>query len=254
MQLVTKEAIKGVLLPHTVKRFHQHQETPIGSGDRSRGLGQDCSSADFEHIWHGTYNCDLANLSEEAREWIQQLKENDFVFDGRIISTNILTKDLISGWMKMRESTASAPGGHYGHYKTAATVARLPHDHPQHTRVLAEIYATMLSMTLAHGFAPTRWQYCVDAILEKIPGKLMIEKLRIIMLYKADFNFVLKLICGHYVMQRNTSVWVPPITDRWRDARQSTRYWKNFYSTHMLVSPARLSSRSTTMRNHVMIE
>jgi hypothetical protein len=133
MQLVTKEAIEDVLLPHTVKRFRQHKETPFGSGDRSRGLGQDCSSADFQHIRHGTYDCDLANLSEEAREWIQQLKENDFVSDGRIISTNISTEDWISGWLKMRESTASAPGGHYGHYKTAAIVPRLPQDHPQHT-------------------------------------------------------------------------------------------------------------------------
>jgi hypothetical protein len=121
-------------------------------------------------------------------------QRNDFVSDGRIISTNISTEDWISGWMKMRESTVSAPGGHHGHYKTAATVARLPHDHPQHKRVLAEIYATMLSMPLAHGFAPTRWQYGVDAILEKITGKPMIEKLWIIMLYEADFNFVLKLI------------------------------------------------------------
>ena len=70
MQLVTKEAIEEVLLPHTVKSFRQHQETPFGSGDRSKGLGQDCSSEDFERIRHGTYDCDLATLSEEAREWI----------------------------------------------------------------------------------------------------------------------------------------------------------------------------------------
>jgi hypothetical protein len=177
------------------------QGDAFGLGDQSRGLGQDCLSADFEHIRHGTYNRDLAYLSEEAREWIRQLKGKDFVSDGRIISTNISTNDWISSWLKMRESTASAPGGHFEHYKTAAIVARLPQDHPQHTRVLAEIYATMLSMPLAHGFAPTRWQYCVDAILEKIPGKPRIEKLRIIMLYKADFNFVLKLIWGRRLVR-----------------------------------------------------
>jgi hypothetical protein len=90
--------------------------------------------------------------------------------------------------MKMRESTASAPGGHYGHYKTAATIARLPTTHPDHTTILAKIYAIMLSLPLFHGFAPDRWKYWVDAILEKNPGKPIIEKLRIIILYEEDFN------------------------------------------------------------------
>ena len=201
MQLVTKEAIEEVLLPHTVRRFRQHQETPFGNGDRSKGLGQDCSSAEFDQMRHGTYDRELASLSDEARAWIRNLKEKDFVAEGRLIATDVSTDDWVAGWMKMRESTASAPGGHYGHYKTAATVARLPQDHPAHTRVLAEVYAKMMSMPLAHGFAPKRWQYCVDAILEKIPGKPMIEKLRIIMLYEADFNFVLKLIWGRRLIR-----------------------------------------------------
>jgi hypothetical protein len=129
------------------------------------------------------------------------LERKDFVADGWLIATDISTDDWIAGWLKMRESTALAPVGHYGHYKTAATVARLPRDHPVHTRLLAEIYATMMSMPLAHGFAPKRWQYCVNAILEKIPGKPMIEKLCIIMLYEADFNFVLKLIWGRRLIR-----------------------------------------------------
>ena len=116
-------------------------------------------------------------------------------------STYISTNDWVSGWSKMRESTASAPGTHYGHYKTAAVAARLPEDHPDHTMVLAEIYAAMASLPLQHGFAPQRWQHCVDAILEKIPGKPLIEKLRIIMLYEADFNFVLKLIWGRRLIR-----------------------------------------------------
>jgi ribonuclease HI len=201
IQLVTKERIEDVLLPHTVRRFRQHQETPFGHGDRSTGLGQDCTSADFDHLRRGTYDRDLESLSDEAREWLKHLKEKDFAAEGRLICTNISTEDWIAGWLKMRESTASAPGGHYGHYKTAAVAAKLPKSHPDHTRVLAEIYATMLSLPLKHGFAPERWKYCVDAILEKIPGKPIIEKLRIIMLYEADFNFMLKLIWGRRLVR-----------------------------------------------------
>jgi hypothetical protein len=142
-----------------------------------------------------------AQLSGEAREWLRQLKQKDFAANGSQISTSISTEDWISGWMKMRESTASAPGGHYGHYKTAATVARLPTEHPDHTTILADIYAIMLSLPLLHGFAPDRWKYCVDAILEKTTGKPIIEKLRIIMLSKANFNFMLKLTRGQRLVK-----------------------------------------------------
>jgi hypothetical protein len=124
------------------------------------------------------------------------IKNKNFVNAGALISTTISTGDWIVGWKKMRESTASAPGSHYGHYKTAALAATLPVNHADHTTLIAEIYAIMLLLPLKHGFAPSRWRKCINAILEIIPGQPRIEKLRIIMLYEADFNFMLKLIWG----------------------------------------------------------
>ena len=199
--LVLKEEIEEVLLPHTEKCFRQHQETPFGQGDRRNSLGYDCTSADVQDLLKGSYDRELEKLTEEGREWIQQLQTKQFVKDGGIISTYITTTDWIAGWAKMRESTASAPGGHYGHYKTASVAAHLPEDHPDNYYELARIYAIMCSLPLKHGFAPNRWRHCVDAILEKIPGQPRIKKLRIIMLYEADFNFVLKLIWGNRLVQ-----------------------------------------------------
>jgi hypothetical protein len=194
--LVLKEEIEEVLLPHTEQRFCQHQETPFGRGEQQRALGHDCTSTDVQDILQGSYDRELEKISEEAREWICQLRTKQFVQDGGAISTFISTADWITGWAKMRESTASAPGGHYGHYKMASVAARLPEEHPNYYYELARIYALMCSLPLKHGFSPSRWCSCVDAILEKIPGQPRLEKLRIIMLYEADFNFVLKLIWG----------------------------------------------------------
>jgi ribonuclease HI len=194
--LVVKEEIEEVLLPHTERRFRQHQETPFGHGSRRESLGLTCESQDVQDILHGSYDRELDSLSEEARVWLLQLKEKDFVGAGGIISTHVSFGDWVQGWAKMRESTASAPGGHYGHYKTISVAARLPEDHPDHSTVLAHIYAKMMSIPLKQGFAPVRWRQCIDAIIEKIPGQPIIEKLRIIMLYEADFNFALKLVWG----------------------------------------------------------
>ena len=199
--LVTKQDIEEVLVPHTEQRFRQHQETPFGGGTRQSSLGMDCSSDDAQAIMNGTYDRELEVLSDEARVWLLELKTKNFVRAGAVINTTISTEDWIRGWKKMRESTASAPGGHYGHYKTAAVVATLSEEHADYWPVLAELYATMASMPLKHGFAPKRWQKCIDAILEKTPGQPRIEKLRIIMLYEADFNFVLKLIWGRRLVR-----------------------------------------------------
>ncbi|WP_317203178.1 hypothetical protein [Janthinobacterium sp.] len=195
--LVTKEAIEEVLVPHTERRFTQHQETPFGHGYRQRSLGINCTSGDAIDLQNGTYDFQLLRLTEVARLWLSELRVKDFAQQASgLISCDITTQDVIDGWSKMRESTSSAPGGHYGHYKTASVAARLPEDHPAHTTRLADIYGKRWTLPLQHGFAPKRWCQCIDAILEKIPGKPIIEKLRIIMLYEADFNFVLKLIWG----------------------------------------------------------
>jgi ribonuclease HI/exonuclease III len=199
--LVVREEIEEALVPHTEQRFRQHQETPFGGGVRQQELGIDCSSRDARALMNGTYDRELETLSEEARVWLRELRTKTFVTHGATINTTISTEDWIRGWKKMRESTSSAPGGHYGHYKTAAVAATLPEDHADYWPVLAELYATMASMPLRHGFAPKRWQTCIDAILEKIPGQPRIEKLRIIMLYEADFNFVLKLIWGRRLVR-----------------------------------------------------
>ncbi len=162
--LVTKEEIEEVLVPHTERRFRQHHETPFGTGGRKQRLGKDCLSDDAQNILNGSYDWELDKLSAEARKWLRQLKRKDFVTSGALISTQITAEDWISGWSKMRESTASAPGGHYGHYKTSAVAARLPEDHEDFTTTLAELYAMMTTMPLKHGFAPRRWQRCIDAI------------------------------------------------------------------------------------------
>ena len=166
--LVTREDIEEVLVPHTEHRFRQHQETPFGGGMRQKSLGMDCLSKDAQAIMNGTYDRELEKLSDEAPVWLLELKTKNFVRAGAVINTTISTADWIRGWKKMRESTASAPGGHYGHYKTAAVAATLPEDHADYWPVLAELYAIMASMPLKHGFAPKRWQKCIDAILEKI--------------------------------------------------------------------------------------
>ena len=105
--LVVKEKIEEVLLPHTEKRFRQHQETPFGNGARKDNLGPDCTSDDVQALRDGRYDRELETLSDEARTWLRHLKSRDFVNAGSLISVDITFDDWVSGWSRMRESTAS---------------------------------------------------------------------------------------------------------------------------------------------------
>jgi hypothetical protein len=51
----------------------------------------------------------------------------------------------------------------------------------------------MMTVPLAADFCPERWKQAVDIMLEKLPGILRSDKLRIIQLLEADLNQVLRI-------------------------------------------------------------
>ena len=58
----------------------------------------------------------------------------------------------------------------------------------------------MLNIGLSTGCLLGRWQQTVSVMLEKDKGSPKIDRLRIIQLFEADYNFVLSLILGHRLM------------------------------------------------------
>jgi len=170
--LVLGSDIEAVLIPHTQQRFRQHSETPFGSGKRSQRLGRDCTSLDAQGLSQGTYDFELEQLTPEALEWFRHLRLHQSVRDKGEISLDVTTKDWVKFWSKARKSTASSPSGiHYGHYKTASVLARLPEDNAAYSPDIAAFHASMVQLPLKHGLSPCRWRECTDAVLEKIPGQ-----------------------------------------------------------------------------------
>jgi hypothetical protein len=54
----------------------------------------------------------------------------------------------------------------------------------------------LLNIPIKYGFAPKRWCTSVTVMIEKDPGNPRIERLRVIHLFKADYNLSLKLLWG----------------------------------------------------------
>jgi hypothetical protein len=107
----------------------------------------------------------------------------------------ITPKDFKRFWRKVKEFTSSLMlGVHFGHYK--ATIQDV---------LSTEILAQQLTVIARSGILPENWSIGLQVMLEKIAGVCLVEKLRNIQLYEADFNCYNQFIFGGQAMQTLTS-------------------------------------------------
>ena len=78
-------------------------------------------------------------------------------------------------------------GVHYGHYKAAI----------QDDTISAAL-ALQLTVVARSGIPPESWSVGLQVMLEKIAGVCLVEKLRAIQLYEADFNCYNQFIFGRH--------------------------------------------------------
>ena len=84
----------------------------------------------------------------------------------------------------MKEIKISSPSGrHLGLYR-----ALLPD--PDFTK----LFRHMCALPTQYGFVSERWQNAVKIIIEKDTGKPKVNRLKVIHLLEADYNFVLRVI------------------------------------------------------------
>ena len=96
----------------------------------------------------------------------------------------ISIEELRKGFNIWTEATATSPSSrHLGHYKV------LVQDND-----MADFLIAQMTLPLKYGFAPTRWAQVLQTMLPKDPGMLKVERLRVIQLFEAEYNFVLRVI------------------------------------------------------------
>ena len=100
-------------------------------------------------------------------------------------------KDFIK---KIKEFTSSSMSGtHYGHYKAAIQ-----------DEFSTKLLAQQLTVIARSGIPPENWSVGLQVMLEKIAGICLVEKLRYIQLYEADFNFYNQFVFGKRAMNSLT--------------------------------------------------
>ena len=134
--------------------------------------------------WHGE--------NKLLKEFLGSFSTPDHVRNKEEISTHITEDDVKRGFGKWREATSTSPSGrHLGHYRAAIL-------HP----ILLECLTKFMAIALTRGITIKRWQRAINVMLEKDQGRPTINRLRIIHLFEADFNFLLKIMWGSRLVHR----------------------------------------------------
>jgi hypothetical protein len=90
-------------------------------------------------------------------------------------------------------------GIHNGQYKAAIQC-----------NISTRILAQQLTVVARSGIPPESWSICLQVMLEKIAGVCLVEKLRAIQLYYANFNCDNQFIFGKAAMDSLNSIGYTP--------------------------------------------
>jgi hypothetical protein len=115
------------------------------------------------------------------------------------IDSTISYETFIAALKKWPEKTSTSPSGrHLGHYKCLlvddGNADRYDEQNSDPASSILSVYYRIATLALAHGISLERWQHSTTSMIEKTPGNPRINKLRVIHLYEADYNLLLKKI------------------------------------------------------------
>jgi hypothetical protein len=121
------------------------------------------------------------------------------------ITKEITVEDMmIQVLFKWNEKTTTSPSGrHLGHYKllTRLVVLDEKDDKVNLSFELLKLYFMVCNIAIQVGGPLNRWKNITTCMIQKVPGVNKINKLRVIHLYEADYNLLLK------IMWARTGVW-----------------------------------------------
>jgi hypothetical protein len=164
-----------------VEQFSYAGKTPFRYTELGDALGHTGDSPLAEDILEGKSDHPLLT-NEAMHAIIKQLRRHPVI--QKIVKPVITVEDFRSAVKCVPEKTASSYSGRgIPHYKACA-------DNMDDglTDAVYSVDAAMMPMPLEEGFCQEIWKHVIDVMLEKIPGIVRMNKLRIIQLLEADLN------------------------------------------------------------------
>jgi hypothetical protein len=116
------------------------------------------------------------------------------------ISAKISMEDFVSAINVWNENTSTSPSGrHLGHYKLLVNVYQDKTSPPalqEKAAAILRLIVSLVNLASTKGFTLDRWKTVINVMIYKKPGVYLIDRLRVIHLFEADYNLVIGLILG----------------------------------------------------------
>ena len=190
--IIDRDDLERHTLNYNQTSFRAAAESPCGHGVIHDSIKFSSLSPASRDLLAGTIPPDWGSDDTSLREFLASFTTPDIVSQTDPIPFAISAEDAIKGFQKWPEATSTSPSGrHLGHYKSII-------QHP----ILLHCMVSFMNIAIARGIAIPRWCNATNVMIEKDPGRPRINRLRIIHLFEADFNFFLKLQWGHRLVRR----------------------------------------------------
>ena len=197
--LSDEQMIHKRLLRRNATHLSLSRNTPFAMGPLADAVGRDGEKPAVEELLSGTFKWEgdtgVSLLDGDVmKAFLKALQRPTSQLSGGTvpdISPVITEDDYVRMFNKTRESTASHPPIHYGHFKAACE-----------SKDLLQVNLKFMNLPFCHGIPLTRWLRSLHCMIQKddLP---FITRLRIVQLYEADFNSVLKLLLGRRLMHHS---------------------------------------------------
>jgi hypothetical protein len=187
--VISKEEIEQHLLTYNRKAFRAAAESPCGHGVIYDAITFSSLSHEADQLLQGTIPSEWHSDDPLILEFLASFSIKNTPIEP--IPTELTSENIIKGFKNWKEMTTTSPSGrHLGHYKALIQ-----------DPVLLNCLHDFLNIAITRGIAISRWSNATNILIEKDPGNPNINRLRIIHLFEADFNFFLKIQWGHRLVR-----------------------------------------------------
>ena len=177
-----QQSFEAAIAENLGSRFRTARNAPLRSSRVHDDIGFRATNDSARQILRGEYVFP-SDVDDSTLLLLQQMADVFARTDGKPIDVVIRDSDF-RHWKRAKEKTESSRSGlHFGHYMAQAE-----------SDYLTSIQVRKLNLVLCRGVPLERWLHGLTVLLEKVAGKIDIDKLRAICLYEADFNWILKLL------------------------------------------------------------
>ncbi|KAL7506238.1 hypothetical protein ACHAXN_003506 [Cyclotella atomus] len=184
-----------------LNQMHVEQRPPTRAEFQSV-LAEHGTSEVAQAILDGTFDPTTLKMDEGIETFIQGLQRREKE-KSLTMPKQMTTKEFQESMKVTHEDTSSSASGlHYTLWKAIAKDDDLSATH-----------AIMISLPFMYGFVCERWRKIIDCMLEKKAGVRQIHIMRIICLFEADFNTLLKFYFNKHIMPNAEKSGLSP--DQW---------------------------------------